>query len=143
VGSWDPDGVTPESNAPTSKDSMDPTLYTAWTGLSQSGAGMIFNPQPANMVTSQLLVSFKVLDTLQAAATSFVFVRPMTQPISESGLRATSSELYLGAEQNVRLAWRPTSDFGASLGLGVFLPNDKALSRTLELKVQASANLSF
>lgn len=143
MGSWDADGATPDQNAPEQPNSMTPSLYSGWVGASRTGSAMIFNPQPANMVVGQMTLSLKPLETLQVASTTSGFLRPAVAPISESGLRPLTDERYLGIESDVTLLWRPASDLGASLGLGVFAPNTLALNRGLEAKFQTSLSLSY
>ncbi len=149
VGSWDPDGISPDQNLPTKPQGDKPSLYTGYFGISRTGSALIFNPQPTNLVITQLLYSFKPLGrsksdwaNLQMATNCFIFVRPTTGPIAEAGLDPSSSGLYLGTELDVSFLWRPASDWGASFGFG-FLAPSKAMTRGNELRFQASLNLSF
>jgi len=143
VGSWDPDGATPNQNNATSTTSTTPTLYTGWVGISQTSTALIFNPQPVNMVITQLLASVKPLDPLQLISSTALFVRPTPAAITETGVIATKNDLYLGIEADLSAVWRPTSDFGGTLALGIFAPNTSVLTRTTEVKIQTTANLSF
>jgi hypothetical protein len=147
AGSWDPDGISPDQNLPSG---TSPSLYTGYFGVSRTGAALIFNPQPVNMVTTQLLYSFKPfagdrngLDNFQVAASGYVFVRPTAGAITESGLDAKSSALYLASEADVNLLFRPASDWGGNVSFGALFPNSEALTRGTEFKVQLGLNLSF
>ena len=149
VGSWDPDGISPDQNLPTTPKGSTPSLYTGYFGISRTGSALIFNPQPTNMAIVQLLYSLKPFSAakgdaanLQMTASGFVFVRPTTGAIAESGLDSTSKNLYLGTEADLNLIWRPAADWGASLGLGLFAPG-AAMTRGLEGIAQLGLNLSF
>ncbi len=143
MGSWDPDGASPDQNAPENPGSLVPSLYTGWVGISRTGGSLIFSPQPSNMFTSQLLISAKPHDSLQLVASVFTFLRPSPTGISEVGINPKSSDLFLGIETDLSALWRPVSDFGASLGMGVFVPNPGVLDRSVEWKVQTGLSLSF
>lgn len=147
AGTWDPDGVSPDLNA---ASGSSPTLYTGYFGVSRTGGSLIFNPQPANMATVRLLYSIKPFagsrgwgESLQLVTSAFAFVRPTTGAISEAGLDSRSHDLYIASELDLNLLWRPASEWGASFGCGLLVPNQKALTRTNELKVQAGLNLSL
>jgi len=146
-GTWDPDGISPDQNLASGND---PTMYTGYFGVSRTGAAVIFNPQPVNMVTTQLLYSFKPfaqgrngLENFQVAATGYAFVRPTPGAISESGVKAESTELYLASEVDVNLLFRPASDWGGNVSVGTLLPNSAALTRGTEFKLQLGLNMSF
>ena len=149
VGSWDPDGISPDQNLPTTPKGDSPSLYTGYFGISRTSSALIFNPQPVNMAIAQLLYSFKPFSAssrdaanLQVTASGFVFVRPTPGAIAETGLDTTSTDLYLASEGDLNLLWRPASDWGASLGFGVLVPG-KALTRGIELTAQLGLNLSY
>ncbi len=149
LGTWDPDGISPDQNLPTSPQGSTPSLYTGYFGISRTGSALIFNPQPVNMGIVQLLVSIKPfaastadLANLQVTASVFVYVRPTPGAIAESGVNPSSTDLYVGTEGDLNLLWRPASDWGASLGFGTFFPGP-ALSRGIEMRVQLGANVSF
>jgi hypothetical protein len=127
-------------------DAKTPSLYTGYFGISRTGGSMIFNPQPVNMVTGQLLLSIKPLPDLQIAASSFAFARIIAGAkgnVTESGILTNNEENFLGFEQDVSALLRPASDWGSNLGMAVFVPNEKAGSRKMEYKVSAGLNLSF
>jgi len=150
MGSWDSDGATPDTNNATSTTSTTPKLYTGWVGITPTSTSLIFNPQPTNMIITQLLASIKVIDPLQLVSSTFLFARPTTAPIIEVPTPnsipvtyASSPELYLGVESDLSAVWRPTSDLGLSFALGIFAPNSAAMNRNLETKEQTTFNLSF
>ncbi len=149
LGSWDKDGISPGQNLPTSTQGNTPSLYTGYFGISRIGSALIFNPQPVNMAITQLLVSIKPfaastddLANLAVTASAFIFVRPTVGPIAETGIDTTKSGLYVASEGDVNLLWRPASDWGATLGVGVFLPGP-AMTRGTEMRIQLGANMSF
>jgi hypothetical protein len=149
VGSWDPDGISPDQNLSATLKGDRPSLYTGYFGISRTGSALIFNPQPTNMAIAQVLYSVKPFArsksdaaNFQMTASGFVFLRPTAGAIAETGLDTTSTDLYLASEGDLNLLWRPASDWGASLGVGVLVPG-KALTRGIELNVQAGLNLSF
>jgi hypothetical protein len=145
-GSWDPDGTTPSQNAPSGNS---PSQYTGYFGISRTGSALIFNPQPTNLVLTQVLYSFKPfardtggLGSIQVAASGFAFVRPTSGAITESGVDPNKSDLYLASEGDLNLLFRPASDWGGNLGLGILVPG-AAMTRKIETKVQLGLNLSF
>ena len=149
VGSWDPDGISPDQNQPTSPKGSTPSLYTGYVGISRTGSALIFNPQPVNMAITQLLVSFKPfaastidLANVQVTVSAFVYIRPTSGPIAESGIDPTKSDLYVASEGDLNLLWRPASDWGASMGFGVFVPGP-AMTRGIEMRVQFGINVSY
>ncbi|HTH12961.1 MAG TPA: hypothetical protein VMB23_01105, partial [Spirochaetia bacterium] len=146
AGSWDPDGTAPSQNA---QSGNSPSLYTGYFGVSRTGSALIFNPQPTNLVLSQVLFSFKPFardpgpaGSIQVAASGFAFVRPTSGPVTESGVDPKRSDLYLASEGDLNLLFRPASDWGGSLGFGTLVPG-AAMTRKMEYKVQLGLNLSF
>lgn len=142
-GSWDDDGISPDQNAALKSDKTKPSLYTGWFGVSRTGGSIIYSPQLVNSVVAQLLLSVKPSSVVQIAASTFAFGRPTLGQTTESAIKPKSQDRYLGLEEDVSILLRPASDVGATLGLGVFVPNTSALSRTVETKVSAGLNLSF
>jgi hypothetical protein len=126
-----------------------PSLYTGYFGITRTGSALIFNPQPVNMGIAQLLFSIKPfakaksdLANVQVTASGFVFVRPTPGAIAESGLDTTKNDLYLASEGDLNVLWRPASDWGANLGVGVLVPGP-AMTRGVEMRAQMGLNLSF
>ena len=150
LGSWDPDGISPDQNLPSGgAKGNDPSLYTGFVGISRTGSALIFNPQPVNMGIAQLLFSIKPfakaesdLANVQVTASVFVFVRPTPGPIAETGIDSTKSDLYVASEGDINVLWRPASDWGADLGVGVFVPGP-AMTRGVEARLQMGLNVSF
>ncbi len=154
MGSWDPDGSSVNQNNPVSPGSLKPNTYTGWVAITPAAGNLIFNPQPTNMLTTQLTASVKPFEFLQLLSVNSVFVRPSLDgagAITESGLIANldsqgnnrNKERYLGTESDLTALLRPTSDLGGSLGVGLFVPNQSAMTRNVEYKVQTNVNLSF
>jgi hypothetical protein len=149
LGSWDPDGISPDQNLPNAPKGNTPSLYTGYFGISRTGSALIFNPQPVNMGVAQLLVSIKPfakatsdLANVQVTASAFVFVRPTPGPIAEAGIDPTKNDLYVASEGDLNVLWRPASDWGGNLGVGVFVPGP-AMTRGVEMRLQMGLNLSF
>jgi hypothetical protein len=149
LGSWDRDGFSPDQNQPTTAGGSVPSLYTGYFGISRTGSALIFNPQPVNMGIAQLLFSIKPfarakgdLANVQVTASGFVFVRPTPGQIAESGMDPTKTDLYVASEGDLNVLWRPASDWGGNLGVGVLFPGP-AMTRGIETRVQMGLNLSF
>ncbi len=143
AGSWDDDGPSPDQNLPTRPEANTPSVYTGWIQISQTAGTLIFNPQPVNMVTTTFSASIKPGESVQLLSNTYVFVRPSTSGITESGLDPRSEELFLGWETDLAVLWRPVSDVGASLAFGLFDPNQAAMQRGVETKLQTMVSASF
>ena len=81
------------------------------------------------MGIAQLLFSIKPfakaesdLANVQVTASVFVFARPTPGPIAETGIDSTKSDLYVASEGDINVLRRPAADWGADLGVGVFVP---------------------
>ena len=108
---------------------------TMFVPISQQVIGVAFMPQLGNLVMLNLNFSIKPLGrsdavwkNLQLMARVLSYFRPTTGPISQPGLSATSSALYLGTEPDLIANFRPFSDFGLVLSAGVFLPEGGAFT---------------
>ena len=108
---------------------------TMFVPISQQVIGVAFMPQLGNLVMLNLNFSIKPLGrsdavwkNLQLMARVLSYFRPTTGPISQPGLSATSSALYLGTEPDLVANFRPFSDFGLVLSTGVFLPEGGAFT---------------
>ncbi|HTP57692.1 MAG TPA: hypothetical protein VMM82_02175 [Spirochaetia bacterium] len=108
---------------------------TMFVPISQQVIGVAFMPQLGNLVMLDLNYSLKpwgrsetVWKNLQLMARVLSYLRPTTGPISQPGLSATSSALYLGTEPELIASFRPYSDFGLVLSTGVFIPNGDAFT---------------
>jgi hypothetical protein len=94
--------------------------------ISQETIGLAFQPQLGNLILVEASYSLKPLTNLQALLKTLFFLRPTAGSISVPGLYPASDARYLGAELDGVLNYRPWSDLGLSLSLGVFLPNPGA-----------------
>lgn len=108
---------------------------TMFTPISQEVIGLAFTPQLGNLILIDLNYSFKpfaqstsVWKNLQIIAKVLSFFRPTTGAISQPGLSATSTDLYLGVEPELIANFRPFSDFGVVVSTGVFVPNGGAFT---------------
>ncbi len=113
---------------------------TAFIPISASPPALIFKPTLSNLFLVQLDCSLKPLvwtrssfgDNFQAAVKVIPFFRPAPGPVGENGLNPASDALYLGTEVDGTLSLRPLSDFGLSLSVGMFVPNNGAGGAFLE-----------
>jgi len=110
---------------------------TTFVPISQEVIGVAFTPQFGNLVLFDLNYSFKPFSrseslwkNLQIIVKALSFLRPTTGAISQPGLNAASSDLYLGTEPEIIFNFRPYSDLGLVLSTGVFIPNGGAFTGT-------------
>ena len=107
--------------------------------ISRPVQGMVFSPQLGNLFVTELSYSIKpfsglgagVGEKFQAQVKGLLFLRPTTGAISESYNEASTS-LYLGTEVDGVFNFRPLSDLGLALTVGLFLPNNGAGGAFLE-----------
>ena len=107
-----------------------------FTPISKIDTGLVFSPQMANLIFLSLSYSIKplsgissrALKNLQTVITGRAFFRPTAGPISETGLDSASTELYLGTEVSGVVNFRPLSDLGTALSVGLFFPSSLAFS---------------
>jgi hypothetical protein len=91
--------------------------------ISRKDTGIVFSPRMGNMTLCEIGWSGKPRDPLFVDLRGFAFWRSAAGPISESGIdQEDDRDLFLGLELDARAGWRFHSDFGASAGLGCFLP---------------------
>jgi hypothetical protein len=96
-----------------------------------SGIALVFPPQLGNIMLFDVSYSLRpfsgskgsIMSNLQTMLKAILFFRPTSGPISERGLDPTSSESYLGTEIDLIINFRPFSDLGTALSLGLFMPN--------------------
>jgi hypothetical protein len=106
--------------------------------ISRPSFGLIFSPQLGNTLLAELSYSVKpfsgsnspILRNLQTELQFSNYLRPNASPISEIGLDPASEARYLGSEIDGTVRFRPFSDLGTLLSLGLFLPNKNAFSGT-------------
>jgi hypothetical protein len=129
-----------------------------FTGVSNPGLGLVFAPRLGNLMTANLAYSFRPLSglpgpraqQLQIRLDSYAFLRETGGAISEGGLRAGSTDRYVGAEADLSVNYRPFSDLGLGVAGGVFLPNTYGSEsvfdpeqRDIEYVVRVTTSFSF
>ena len=98
--------------------------------------GLVFSPKLGNIFLLNLYYSLRpfswakspALQNLQTSVKGTAFFRSTPGAISEGGIDTASTGLYLGTEVDVRIGFRPVSDLGAAIVLGMFIPNNSANS---------------
>ncbi|RKX76660.1 MAG: hypothetical protein DRP87_11255 [Spirochaetes bacterium] len=106
---------------------------TTFTPVSKSTLGLIFSPRLGNIFYLQASYGLKPLSILkndlfkelQVSVKGIPFFRTTTGSISEAGIDKTSTDKYLGTEIDGSVSFRPFSDLGAGLSVGLFMPNEK------------------
>jgi hypothetical protein len=96
-----------------------------------SDIALVFPPQLGNILLFDISYSLRpfsgsktsILSNLQTMLKALIFFRPTSGPISEAGLDPTSDAAYLGTEIDLIINFRPFSDLGTALSLGLFVPN--------------------
>ncbi len=131
---------------------------TAFVPISRAGTGMVFAPQLSNIVLGELSYSLRpfstfsnlMLQNVQSMLKAITFFRSTAGPISQPGIQPDSASLYLGTEVDVTLNFRPLSDLGASVAIGVFVPGvapsgafDPTFFGGSSLQYRANVNVSM
>ncbi len=123
--------------------------------ISRPDLALIFSPQLGNVFLTELSYSLKplsgkgysALDNLQTILKAIAFFRPTSGPISEGGIDSDSEALYLGTEIDGIINFRPFSDLGIALSVGLFIPNSGSgeafLEDQRELEVLGRLEFSF
>jgi Alginate export len=104
--------------------------FSVFTPISRPTLDNVFSPQLSNLLVVEASYSLKPLSrlgrglpaTLQTGAQTDVYFRPTSGAISEPGVSAGGTDLYLGTEIDLGINFSPLSDVGSSLWGGVFLP---------------------
>ncbi len=104
---------------------------TIFVPISRTSSGLIFSPQLGNILYVKAGYSIKpfsktdstIMENLQTALNGTAFFRSSTGQISESGLNTGNNSLYLGTEIDFIVNFRPFSDLGASVSVGLFYPS--------------------
>ena len=106
---------------------------TSFNGLGYINTGLVFAPQPSNMLVPSIALSaspFKgndVFGDTRISATAFLYVRwDPNAPISVPTTLGGSS--LVGSEFDVNVDWRIFSDLNLSARYGVFVPNASVFS---------------
>jgi hypothetical protein len=114
---------------------------TVFVPISRQELAVAFSPRLGNLIILDTGFSLKPAKNLQASLKGILFFRPTTGPIMDA--RSVSSDSkYLGTEFDGIVNFRPFSDLGASLSLGLFLPMGGALA-TQEVLFKGQLEISF
>ncbi len=105
---------------------------TAFIPISRPNLALVFSPQLGNIFLAELRYSLKpfswakarVLGRLQTELKGVVFFRPTSGLISEPGINPDSDSIYLGTEVDWIINFKPFSDLGLALSLGLFMPDN-------------------
>lgn len=101
-------------------------LATVFVPVSNNDIALVFSPRLANLMLLEASYSIKPLRDLQTQLRGFVFLRPTTGPTSD--LRIDGDSIYLGSEIDGVVRYRPLSDLGLALSLGLFFPGMEAFT---------------
>ena len=101
-------------------------LATVFVPITNNDIALVFSPRLANLMLLEASYSIKPLRELQTQLKGFVFLRPTTGPISD--LRVDGDSIYLGSEVDIIARYRPLSDLGLALSLGLFFPGKEAFT---------------
>ena len=105
-----------------------------FTPVTNPSSGYIFSPQLGNMTSIQMSYGIKPLEwidsvfteNLQIVLAGGLLFRTVVGPISVPGINPASTSRFLGAEIDLTFNYRPFSDLGAAIGMGLFIPNNSA-----------------
>lgn len=101
--------------------------------ITRPSVGLVYSLQLTNVIIARLEFSLKpfagakksVWDNLDMALSVITYFRAARSDVSDSaGLNSGSDEYYLGNEIDLVTTFRPLSDLGLELSLGLFLPNN-------------------
>ncbi|MCF7945822.1 MAG: hypothetical protein K9L24_03105 [Spirochaetia bacterium] len=119
--------------------------------ITATPSGKIFSPQQSNVfsfrgsgsIRPYIDYSSKALRNIMLSVDYALFFRSTTGAISVSGVDSSCDELFLGSEFFASTTARITSDVGASIGGGVFIPSHVFLDEKYTWKVQAGFSVSM
>ncbi len=112
--------------------------------ISRQELALVFSPRLGNLMFVEASYSLKPNERLQTLVKGIVFLRPTTGPISDLRVDPFSENRYLGTEFDGVLYFRPFSDLGAALSLGIFVPMGGAFSDTYQkVEIQGQLEISF
>jgi hypothetical protein len=102
-----------------------------------ASSNFAFGPKASNLVMVEIGYSLKPLswmqgtlwESLQTGAMITPYFKPTKGPVSEPAVKATGDAGYLGTELDGTANYRPFSDLGLGLTLGVFMPNSSAFAK--------------
>ena len=127
-------------------------VSTAFVPISRPEYGLVFSPQPGNLVLLEAGYSLKpfarggsqALGRTVVSLSGYGFFRPTDAPVSDADLDPASDALYLGSEVDVVVSLRLASDLGLVISGGAFLPSGGGVFLDApELEYLARAELSF
>lgn len=95
-------------------------LATVFVPVSNNDIALVFSPRLANLMLLETGYSIKPLRDMQMELKGLVFLRPTDGPVSD--LRIDGDSAYLGSEIDAVARYRPFSDLGLALSLGLFFP---------------------
>lgn len=111
--------------------------------ISRQQLAVSFSPRLGNLVVLDAGYSLKPNKNLQTSLKGILFLRPTSGPIMDARTVDSDSK-YLGTELDGIVRFRPFSDFGASLSLGLFLPMGGAFNnQDAMFKGQLEISVSF
>lgn len=108
--------------------------YTGFLPIAGQTFGLVFTPKSSNIFAAELNYSMKpfgaykgsALESLQTSVMLTPFFKPVKGAMSEAEVDPAGNAGYLGTELAAAVNYRPFSDLGMSLSLGVFLPGSGA-----------------
>jgi hypothetical protein len=116
---------------------------TVFVPISRQQLAVAFSPRLGNLIILDAGYSLKPTQNLQTSLKGILFLRPTTGPIMDAR-SITSDSKYLGTELDGIANFRPFSDLGASLSLGLFLPMGGAFAnQDILFKGQLEISFSF
>jgi hypothetical protein len=111
--------------------------------ISRQQLAVAFSPRLGNLIVLDAGYSLKPRKNLQTALKGYLFLRPTSGPIMDARTINSDSN-YLGTELDAIVNYRPFSDLGASLSLGLFLPMGGAFAnQDVLFKGQLEISFSF
>ena len=117
-------------------------MATVFVPISNRDQALVFSPRLANLVFLEASYSIKPLPKLQTQVKGIVFLRPTTGPVSDT--RVTEDSIYLGSEIDTVATFRPFSDLGMALSLGLFFPGHDAFGAAYQdPQFRGRAEISF
>ena len=128
--------------------------YDGFVPITGNIGTLSFAPKLSNIMSVSASYSLKpfsflsgsILARLQSSISVSLLFKPSAGPTSEGGLDPTLTDdfSYLGSEFDATLNFRPMSDLGLGLRVGMFLPNGEVFdSDNQEPQIKGSLELSF
>jgi hypothetical protein len=112
--------------------------------ISRQELAVAFSPRLGNLLLLEAQYSLKPVAALQTLLKGILFLRPTTGPISDPRVDPATESKYLGTEIDGVVNFRPLSDLGTSLSLGLFLPMGGAFRDSYqEAEFRGKLQISF